>query len=156
VRRAFDETGEFVTGVIPTITMTGSPTGSVTSLATARVRPVNQSGNQMLARDSEWGAMLVSLPGRAGLDLGLGISYASAATWTTSGPYIYFDEDNSWLSPGFRLGFPTIQEKYFDAQASQNVYLLITSAGSRVALRQIGATNVYAAGDSPYLELTDN
>ncbi|MCM3871785.1 MAG: DUF4214 domain-containing protein [Pyrinomonadaceae bacterium] len=155
IRRAFDESAEFY-GDVPLVTLTGSVSGPVSSLISARVNPVNQSGNQMLARDAEWGAMLVSLPGRAGLDLGLGISYSSAATWTTSGPYIYFDEDNSSLSPGFRFGFPTVQEKFFDAAAAENVYLLITSAGRRVALRQIGSTNVYAAGDSSYLELTAN
>jgi YD repeat-containing protein len=25
--------------------------------------------------------------------------------WTRSGPYVYFDEDNGWPGPGFRLGF---------------------------------------------------
>ena len=36
--------------------------------------------------------------------------------WTRSGPYIYFDEDESSISPGFRIGFPTVQEKFFNAQ----------------------------------------
>ena len=76
--------------------------------------------------------------------------------WTRSGPYLYFDEDNGWPSPGFRLGFPTIQEKYFDAQVGRNVYVLTTSSGSRVELRQVGASNVYEAGDSSYLQLIDN
>ena len=74
--------------------------------------------------------------------------------WTHSGPYIYFDEDNGWPSPGFRLGFPTLQERYFDAQAGRNVYVLI-SGGSRVSLRQLGTSNVYEAADSSYLQLID-
>jgi hypothetical protein len=36
----------------------------------ARIDPFNQTGNQLLARDAEWNVSLVSLPGRAGLDLG--------------------------------------------------------------------------------------
>jgi YD repeat-containing protein len=52
------------------------------------------------------------------------------------------------------LGFPTIQERVFDAQAGRNVYLLI-SGGSRVSLRQLGTSNVYEAADSSYLQLLD-
>src|SRR4029453_7406193 len=85
---------------------------------------------------------LLSLPGRAGLDLGLLLSYSSMV-WTRSGPYIYFDEDNSFPSPGFRLGFPTVQRKVFDAQTARNAYLLITAAGKRVELRQVGSSNIY-------------
>jgi YD repeat-containing protein len=109
-----------------------------------------------MARDSEFAITILSLLGRAGLDLGLGLSFSSAAVYTRSGPYIYFDEDNSSLSPGFRIGFPTVQEKFFNAQISQNAYLLITSAGSRVELRQVGSSNIYEAADSSYLQLTDN
>ena len=155
VRRAFDESGEF-SSKVATVTLNGGASSAVTSLLTARVDTANQSGKQLLARDAEWGVTLLSLPGRAGLDLGLGISYSSAAVWTRSGPYIYFDDDNSSLSPGFRIGFPTVQEQFFNAQTGQNAYLLITSAGNRVELRQIGTSNIYEAGDSSYLQLTDN
>lgn len=152
VRRAFDECGEFA-DIVATLTPSGSPSSNVSSLATARVDPFNQPGNGLTSRGAEWSVPLLSLPGRAGLDLGLSLSYSSMV-WTRSGPYIYFDEDNGWPSPGFRLGFPTIQEKVFDAQAGDNVYLLI--AGSRVFLRQVGTSNVYEAGDSSYLQLIDN
>jgi YD repeat-containing protein len=155
VRRAFDESGEFIYDV-STVTPNGNASSAVTSLLAARVDPFNQSGNQIMARDAEWSASLLSLPGRAGLDLGLGLSYSSAAVWTRSGPYIYFDEDNSSLSPGFRLGFPTVQELFFNAQISQNAYLLITSAGNRVELRETATAGVYEAADSSYLQLTEN
>src|SRR6185369_13825958 len=59
-------------------------------------------------------------------------------------------------SPGFRLGFSTVQRKVFDAQTAKNSFLLITPAGHRVELRQVGASNVYEAGDSSYLQLIDN
>lgn len=121
----------------------------------ARVEANNQGGSGLLGRPAEWSVPLLSLPGRAGLDLGLGLSYSSAAAWTRSGPYIYFDEDNSSLSPGFRLGFPTVQELFFDAQVGQNAYLLITAAGGRVELRQVGTSSIYEAADSSHLQLTD-
>src|SRR6267142_1761568 len=154
VRRAFDECGEFA-GNVAAITPNGSASTAVSSLLSARVDPINQTGNQLLARDAQWSMPLLSLPGRAGLDLGLGLSYSSAAVWTRSGPYSYFDEDNGTPTPGFRLGFPTVQEVFFDAQAGVNVRPLITSSGRRVELRQIGSSNVYEAADSSYLQLID-
>jgi YD repeat-containing protein len=155
VRRAFDLCGEFAY-YAGAITPDGLPSSNVSSLLTARVDPNNQTGNQLQARDAEWNVSLLSLPGRAGLDLGLGLSYSSSAVWTRSGPYLYFDEDNGSPSPGFRLGFPTVQEKFFDAQVGTNVYLLITPSGHRVELRQVGSSNIYDAADSSYLQLTDN
>jgi YD repeat-containing protein len=154
VRRMFDESPDFFTAV-GTVSITGSPSSNVTSLLAARVDALNQSGNQLLARDAEWSTTLLSLPGRAGLDLGLGLSYSSAAVWTRSGSYMYFDEDNSSISPGFRLGFPTIQERFFNAQTGHNSYLLITAAGGRVELRQVGSSIYYQSTDSSYLQLTD-
>jgi len=159
VRHAFDESTEFI-NLIATITPNGSVTGNQTSLSSARVDPNNESGNQLLARDCEWSVGILSLPGRSGLDLGLGLSYSSAAVWTRSGPsdhpYLYFDEDRSWPSPGFRLGLPVIQLPYLDAQSGRSIYMLTTSAGQRVELRQVGTSNVYEAADSAYLQLTDN
>jgi hypothetical protein len=154
VRRAFDECGEFIYDV-GTVTPNGSASSAVSSLLSARVDPNNQPGDQLLARDCEWSVSLLGLPGRAGLDLGLGLSYSSLV-WTRSGQYVYFDEDNGSPSPGFRLGFATIQEKFFDAQVGANAYLLITASGQRVELRQVGTSNVYEAADSSYLQLTDN
>jgi TolB protein len=153
VRRAFDECSEFG-NIVATLTPSGSPSSTVSSLASARVDPFNQPRNGLTSQDAEWSVSLPSLPGRAGLDLGLSLSYSSMV-WTRSGPYIYFDEDNGWPSPGFRLGFPTIQERVFDAQVGRNVYLMSTG-GSRVSLRQMGTTNVYEAADSSYLQLIDN
>ena len=154
VRRAFDESTEFI-NLVNTITPNGSVTSAVSSLVTARVDPFNQPNSGLLSRDASWSITLLSLPGRASLDLGLSLSYSSAV-WTKSVPYLYFDEDAGFPSPGFRLGFPTVQEKFFDAQVGDNVYVLITGGGSRVELRQVGTTNVYEAADSSYLQLTDN
>ena len=154
VRRGFEESGEF-SSLIANITPNGSPTTSAGSLISARIDPRNQPGNGLLTRDASWSVSLLSLPGRNGLDLGLGLSYSSMI-WTKSGPYIYFDEDNGFPSPGFRLGFPTVQRKVFDAQTARNAYLLITAAGRRVELRQVGSSNIYDAADSSYLRLTES
>ncbi len=158
VRRAFDESTEFI-NLVNTISLSGSPSSAVSSLVTARTDPFNQPGSGLMSREANWSVSLLSLPGRAGLDLGLGLSYSSMV-WTLSGPatspYLYFDEDNGSPSPGFRLGFPTIQERFFNAKVGDNVYLFITSGGRRVELRQVGASNIYEAADSSYLQLTDN
>jgi YD repeat-containing protein len=49
-----------------------------------------------------------------------------------------------------------VQRRGFDARTARNAYLLITAAGQRVELRQVGTANVYEAADSSYLQLTDN
>ena len=154
VRRGFEESTEFAT-LLAGMTPNGSATSAAASLISARVDPRNQPGAGMLTRDARWSVPLLSLAGRAGLDLGLVLSYSSLV-WTRSGPYLYFDEDNGFPSPGFRLGFPTIQRKAFDAQTARNAYLLITAGGQRVELRQVGTSNIYDASDSSYLRLTDN
>lgn len=154
VRRGFEESTEFA-NLLATIVLSGSPSATATSLISARVDPRNQPGNGMLARDAAWSVPLLSLPGRNGLNLGLALSYSSMV-WTRSGPYLYFDEDNGFPSPGFRLGFPTVQRQAFDVQTGRKSYLLITSSGQRVELRQVGTSNIYDAADSSYLRLTDN
>jgi YD repeat-containing protein len=154
VRRGFEESGEFAT-LIANVTPNGSPSSNAASLITARVDPRNKPGNGMLTRDANWSLPLLSLPGRAGLDLGLVLSYSSQV-WTVSDPYIYFDEDNGFPSPGFRLGFPTVQRKIFDVQTAKNAYLFITGSGRRVEIRQVGTSNIYDAADSSYLRLIEN
>src|SRR5215212_5406928 len=154
VRRGFEESTEFA-GLLANILPSGPPSATASSLIAARVDPRNQPGNGMLTRDAAWSVPLLSLPGRNGLDLGLVLSYSSLV-WTRSGPYIYFDEDNGFPSPGFRLGFPTVQRKVFDAQTGKKSYLLITGSGERVELRQVNSSNLYEAGDSSYLQIIDN
>jgi len=154
VRRGFEESDEFAS-MLAGITLSGAASSTASSLISARVDPRNQPGNGMLTRDASFSVPLLSLPGRNGLDLGLGLSYSSMV-WTRSGPYIYFDEDNGFPSPGFRLGFPIVQRKLFDAQTGKQSYLMITAAGKRVELRQVGTSNIYDATDSSYLRLTDN
>ena len=153
VRNAFETATEYQ-HIISTLTASGSPSSAASSLATAQVDLFNQSGNQVEARDCEFSVPLLSLPGRASLDLGLSLSYTSLV-WTRSGPYVYFGQDYESLSPGFTIGFPTVQWRKFDAQTSRNVYVF-TAAGNHVELRQVDTSNFYEAADSSYLQLTDN
>jgi hypothetical protein len=136
----------------PAVPQNGS---SYAERALARLDPFSQSGDQIKTRDCEWSLTLLSLPGRAGLDLSLTLSYSSQV-WTRSGNTIYYDEDNGSPSPGFHLGFPTIEDVFFDAQKNVNARLLVTAAGQHVELRQVGTTNKYESADSSYLQLTDN
>jgi hypothetical protein len=99
VRRGFEESTELAI-LTASIISNGTASSNAASLISARVDPRNQPGHGMLAHDAIWSVPLLSLPGRAGLDLGLSLSYSSIV-WTRSGPYIHFDEDNGFPSPGF-------------------------------------------------------
>jgi YD repeat-containing protein len=128
--------------------------------ATPRVDPLNRAGSggvDLLSRNANWSLPILGLKGRAGLDLGLGLTYNSLV-WTKSqnGSSIKFDADRGFPGPGFRLGFPSIQTPYYNSQVGVNAYLLITPSGDHIELRQVGATNVYEAADSSYLQLIDN
>jgi RHS repeat-associated protein len=130
---------------------------SPSEIATALLDPFNQTGNQLQSRDCEWSLPLVSLPGRAGLDLGLTLSYSSMV-WTRVGSYMYFDADNGDPSPGFRLGFPSIGDVFYDAQAAANARMMVTSSGRRVEFRYVGnygSYNLYQTADSSYAQLLD-
>jgi YD repeat-containing protein len=129
---------------------------AMTDTAGVRLDPVNQTGGEgedPLSRNFNWNVPILSLPGRAGLDLGLSLAYNSLV-WTKSGSYISFDDDRGFPSPGFRLGFPVIQPLYYNAQAGKNAYLLITPNGDRVELRQVGTSGpLFESVDSSYMLL---
>ena len=150
----------------------GAPgTNPRSDLFNARLAPQNRlgnSGDDLLSRNFNWGTSLVSLPGRAGLNLSLGLSYNSLAAWTktvtttsnhgwgfTTNTSFTFDADLGSPAPGFQLGFPTIEGPYYNDQAAAGAYLMIMPSGARVELRQVGATNVYEAVDSSYLQLVE-
>jgi len=128
-------------------------------LAAAQLDPNNRKGTpgeDLLSRNFNWSLPLISLPGRGGLDLGLTLSYNSLV-WTKTGSVMQFDLDWGTPTPGFRLGFPSIQRYFFNTQAGAWSYLLILPSGRHVELRQIpGYTNLYEAVDSSYLHLTYN
>ena len=125
-------------------------------LANARLAPKNATGGtDLYSRNFSWGTGLVSLPGRAGLDAGFGISYNSLV-WIkepTSNTMV-FDADHSNVSPGFRFGFPTIEPSYYNGLTQQFSYLMVTPSGARVEFRQNAASGVYETADSSYAQLT--
>jgi len=121
--------------------------------ARTRLSPKNATGGTNLySRNFSWGTELVNLPGRAGLDAGLGISYNSLI-WTKEGSTMVFDADSSSVSPGFRFGFPVIESAYLDSATGRFNYLMVTPSGAKVEFRQTAASNIYETADSSYAQL---
>jgi YD repeat-containing protein len=125
--------------------------------AKTRLSPKNSmGGTDLYSRNFSWGAGLVNLPGRAGLDAGFGISYNSLI-WTKDGSTMVFDADKSNVSPGFRFGFPVIEPNYLDGTTGQYNYLMVTPSGAKVEFKQqLGASNIYETKDSNYTQLVLN
>ena len=123
----------------------------------ARISPTNRTGSggeDLLSNNFNFSLPLVGLKGR-GLDLGLTLSYNSLV-WMRSGNYVDFDVDDGSIAPGFRLGFATVEGPYFNDQAGQNFYLLVTPSGARVELRYTGSGSTYESKDSAHLQLINN
>ena len=131
--------------------------GSDPYFATARSRPENETGEagvDLGSRNFNWGIPLVSLPGRAGMDLNIGISYNSLV-WTKQGNSIMFNADHGFPSPGFRLGVPKLQSTSVNQDEQITSMLLIMPSGQRIALKQIGTSNVFESQDSSYVQAID-
>ncbi len=102
-------------------------------------------GEDLFSGNYHWGLPLVSLPGRAGLDLNVTLHYNSL-TWIKYGSVITFDHDRyASLTPGFRLGFPELDGQHY-LRGSYS-YILVLPSGRRVVLRNVAA-NTYEAIDS--------
>lgn len=72
-----------------------------------RTLPINQTGQQGVdlgSRNFNWSASLVSLLGRAGLNLNIALTYNSLV-WTKESPGIKYDAGRGFPGPGFHLGF---------------------------------------------------
>jgi hypothetical protein len=164
MREAFAQSPEFqekVRRLCGTSAAADANSGVGYNFTTARLDPNNRtSGTDAYSRNFNFQIPVVSLPGRAGLDLGLTLAYNSLV-WTKDATGITYDADNGFPGPGFRLGFPTIQPKFVNpqiqqaGQAPKGSYLLITPSGGRVELRQVGTSSVYESADSSYLQLTE-
>src|SRR5215213_2901897 len=128
------------------------------NFGTARGRPNNETGEagvDLGSRNFNWSVPLLSLPGRAGLDVNLTLSYNSLV-WTKDGSYMKFNADLGSPAPGFRLGLPTLQQKFQNSQTGIWAYIMVTPSGGRVELRQVGASNIYESQDSSYMQLDAN
>jgi RHS repeat-associated protein len=139
----------------------GGAGGGDPYFGTGRTRPPNSTGRPGVtlgSRNFNWGLPLVSLPGRAGLDLNISLFYNSLV-WTKQGNIIQFNPDHGTPSPGFQLGLPRLQQKFIDADAlpvnNVNAYVMITPSGGRVEMKQVGSSTVYESADSTYTQLTE-
>ena len=125
------------------------------NFGTARGRPINETGEDGVdlgSRNFNWSVPLLSLPGRAGLDVNLTLSYNSLV-WTKDGSYMKFNADLGSPAPGFRVGLPTLQQRFLNSQTGIYAYMMLTPSGGRVELRQVGASNIYESQDSSYTQL---
>jgi len=125
------------------------------NFGTARGLPINDTGEpgvDLGSRNFNWSLPLLSLPGRAGLDLNLSLSYNSLV-WTRDGSYMKFNADLGTPAPGFRLGLPTLQQRFLNSQTNTWAYIMVTPSGGRVELRQVGSSNNYESQDSSYTRL---
>jgi len=126
--------------------------------STPRTQPQNRTGQPGItlgSRNYNWTTPLVSLTGRSGLDLNLTLTYNSLV-WVYDNGMIKFNSDDGFPGPGFRLGFPTVQPRFQNSNTGFWSYLMITPAGGRLELRQVGASNIYESYDGSYANLTDN
>jgi len=123
--------------------------------AKLRLEPVNSTGGtDLYSRNFSWGAGLVGLPGRAGLNAGFGISYNSLV-WLKDdeNDTLHFDSDYSNVTPGFNFGFSRIEPVYWDKNNGRFAYIMVTPSGARVEFQQIGASDTFETADSTYTQL---
>lgn len=100
-------------------------TGTDPEFSTARVRPQNstgQSGVNLGSRNYNWSLPLVSLAGRAGMDLNLTLYYNSLV-WTKQGMTAFNLNKGfpGWVTgghrgAGFELHLPFLQQRYTRAR----------------------------------------
>ena len=124
---------------------------------TARTLPINDVGDpgvDLGSRNFNWALPLISLPGRAGHDLSLTLYYNSLV-WTKQGTSsIQYNADHGNPAPGFQLGLPRLQSQFFNSDANDFAYIMITPSGGRIEMRQVGSSGVYESEDSTYTQLT--
>lgn len=136
----------------------GGASGSFPSdryFGTARTRPENETGDPGVtlgSRNFNWSLPLVSLPGRAGMDLSISLYYNSLV-WTKQGNAIQYNADHGTPAPGFQIGLPRLQSAYVDADSGGSAYLMVTPSGGRVEMKQVGTTGIYESADSAYTQL---
>jgi YD repeat-containing protein len=118
------------------------------------VNRTGTGGEDLLSGNVNFTIPILSLPGRV-LDLGLSLSYNSRV-WSKVGSTIAFDTDRGYPAPGFRLGFPVIQPRFYNSATGTASYLLITPDGAHAELRRVSTSSIYESADSNYIQLIDN
>ena len=129
------------------------PTGDP-NFSTARMRPPNQTGQSGVdlgSRNFNWSTPLVSLPGRAGLDLNVSL-YLNSLVWTRDGSFIKYNADLGSPAPGFQLGLPKLQQRFTDALTGGYAYEMVAPSGARIEMRQVGTSSIYESQDGSYTQ----
>lgn len=108
----------------------------------------------LFSQDISCSIPLLSLLGRAGLNLNLGLSYNSKI-WILSGTTMYFNGDQGWPAIGWRLGFGRIDGVYTGADGYKHYYLTLGD-GSVHDLRYDNADGLYESIDSTYMDFNDS
>jgi RHS repeat-associated protein len=126
------------------------------NFATARLQPANETGEEGVdlgSRNFNWSLPLLSLPGRAGLDVNLALYYNSLV-WTKDGSFIKYNADMGTPAPGFRLALPTLQQRFNNSQTAINAYVMVTPSGGRIEMREV-SFGVYESADGSYTQLKE-
>ena len=102
-------------------------------------------------------APVLTLPGRAGMNLSLALSHNSRV-WTKSGGTMVFNADRGFPAPGWRFGFGEILIKsqaspaYNNGVTGRPSVIFIAPDGTRRDLALNGEGTAYVAYDSSYLK----
>jgi len=134
----------------------GGAGGNDAYFGTAREHLINETGKPgvtLASRNFNWGVPIVSLSGRAGLDLSISLYYNSLV-WTKQGSAIQYNADHGSPAPGFQIGLPRLQDQFIDSDAGVYAYMMVTPSGGRVVMRYNASTGTYESADSGYTQLT--
>ncbi|MFN8003432.1 MAG: hypothetical protein U0X75_20730 [Acidobacteriota bacterium] len=109
----------------------------------------------LVNRQFNFTAPVLALAGRAGLGLGLALSYSSKV-WIQAANTMVFNADRGYPAPGWRLGFGAIQIKdlsgsYANSVTGKQGLVYLEPSGVRRDLARVGSTDVYESYDSSYL-----
>jgi RHS repeat-associated protein len=147
-----------------TVSGNGSYPSNDRYFSNARMRPINRTGRddsdssgsgsgvKLGSRNFNWSLPVVNLIGRAGMDLNLSLVYNSLI-WTKDSSYIKYNADHGFPGPGFQLGFPFLQQSFFDSQTAQWSYMMVTPPGGRVEFQPTATANIFESVDSTYMQL---
>lgn len=128
---------------------TGTSTlGSYLNVAST---PVNVN---LFSQNISCSISLLSLVGRAGLNLNLALSYNSKI-WIKSGTTMYFNGDQGWPAIGWRLGFGRIDGVYTGTDGYKHYYLT-SGNGSVHDLRYNSSDGLYESIDSTFMDFNDS
>lgn len=154
-------------------------TGVASRLAKAQPDPTDDDGGggvpqasvNLGSQNFSFTAPVLSLNGRAGLGVGLAMTYNSKV-WNldSANSKMFFNADKGYPGPGWRLGFGVIQGKninntsgpngaigpYTNSVSGKNSYIYISSDGSRHDLAYNSTTTLYESYDSSYMDFNES